>query len=102
MPPHAFRALMGIEQDTWKGGSAEHGREPANVCEAHSPLMELQSRPEPHVLSIGSETPLQRPVGEFGAEVGELGVDGPSRSASMVEPGQYNKDMWFLKKLVPM
>lgn len=48
--------------------------------------MELQSGPEPHVDSMGSETPLQRTVGELGVDVGELGVDGPSRSASMVEP----------------
>lgn len=48
--------------------------------------MELQSGPEPHVDSMGSETPLQRTVGELGVDVGELGVDGPSRSASTVEP----------------
>lgn len=52
------------------------------------PLIELQSGPEPHVDSMGSETPLQRMVGELGVDVGELGVDGPSRSVSMVEPNK--------------
>lgn len=37
---------------------------------------------------MGSETPLQRTEGEFGDEVGELGADGPSRSAMRVEPAQ--------------
>lgn len=40
------------------------------------------------MVKIGSETPLQRVVGELGAEVGELGMDGPRRSARMVEPGE--------------
>lgn len=52
----------------------------------HLPLIELQRGPEPHVDNMGSETPLQRTVGELGVDVGELGVDSPSRSASMVEP----------------
>lgn len=50
------------------------------------PLIELQRGPEPHVDSKGPETPLQRTVGELGVDVGELGVDNPSRSANMVEP----------------
>lgn len=50
------------------------------------PLIELQRGPEPHVDNMGSETPLQRTVGELGVDVGELGVDSPSRSANMVEP----------------
>lgn len=52
----------------------------------HLPPMELQRGPEPHVDKMGSETPLQRTVGELGVDVGELGVDSPSRSANMVEP----------------
>lgn len=77
-----FKSNPGNNRETAKGGRWEEKRE----ISPHLPLMELQSGPEPHVDSMGSETPLQRTVGELGVDVGELGVDGPSRSASTVEP----------------
>lgn len=64
------------------------------------PLIELPSRPELQVLRMGSETPLQRTDGEFGDEVGELGVDGPRRSAMRVEPAQGKKSGSFISSLI--
>lgn len=70
-----------------KGSSAGAGRgRQRQGIPPHLPLIELQRGPEPHVDNMGSETPLQRTVGELGVDVGELGVDSPSRSANMVEP----------------
>lgn len=60
----------------------------AKLIRSYLPPIELPSGPEPQVLRMESETPLQRMEGEFGDEVGELGTDGPSRSARRVEPAR--------------
>lgn len=79
-----------------KGGK---GKERQQGIPPFLPLIELQRGPEPHVDSKGPETPLQRTVGELGVDVGELGVDNPSRSASMVEPARGEKESMVTFKI---